>query len=291
MLSSIGPASALMLSATDSGFVTEAGGSSKGDGTIAPPATYNYSTGREEHYGDGFLFSALTPMDRKSYFVFDLTGVSSPIISATLLLYAGPDDTDPFPAGTHGYESLDPLETFNVLETTDPTGALGVIGDLAAGNLVDPSVFDEASDPLIGAAAGLYAGLGDGVVLGSVDITAADDDTVLAIVLSPAGLGYINGFLGGALVLAGALSTAPAPDFPQLVFGFTGPDIPGGDPLTPMLDIMTEPVVDMPEPGSVVIMLSGLIAFCGLRRYRRARRPSAPSNDAMKLQSHRLIGY
>jgi len=50
-----GRVEAVPLLAVDLGFVTEVGGSAKGDGTLAPGATYNYSAGREEHYAGGFL--------------------------------------------------------------------------------------------------------------------------------------------------------------------------------------------------------------------------------------------
>ena len=76
-------AAAEVVTATDAGFVTMAGGSAKGDGTVAPDATYNYSVGRELHYGAGALFSPLAAMDRKNYFVFDLTGITDTIVSAT----------------------------------------------------------------------------------------------------------------------------------------------------------------------------------------------------------------
>ena len=52
------PAVGILVPASDAGFVTEAGGSAKGDGTVsgAESATYNYSVGRELHYSSGALF-------------------------------------------------------------------------------------------------------------------------------------------------------------------------------------------------------------------------------------------
>ena len=87
-------ATPILLEATDAGFVTAAGGSAKGDGTLGPPATYNYSVGWEVHYVDGSLgmppgTTPLAAMERKNYFVFDLTGITSPITSAAFLINAG----------------------------------------------------------------------------------------------------------------------------------------------------------------------------------------------------------
>src|SRR5690606_31318682 len=119
------------LTAVDAGFVTEMGGSAKGDGTVVAMAKYNYSVGRAVHYSDGALFSPLAPMDRKNYFVYDLGGASAPIVTATPHLDAGPDVPPPFPGGAHGYESPDPAETYGIAATMDYAGALADITALA----------------------------------------------------------------------------------------------------------------------------------------------------------------
>jgi hypothetical protein len=247
--------------AVNAGFVTEMGGSSKGDGTVAPPATYNYSVGREVHYSDGALFSPLVSMDRKNFFVFDLGAVPGPITSATLFVYAGPDTAPPFPGGAHGYESLDASETFVVGETTDPGGAMAHIGAISSS--VDPADFDDASDPFVMGAKDLYMKLADGpLVLSSATLSPADDGTTIAMPITPGGLGYLNLFVGGPLVLGGKLTTAPPPDTPQSVFGYTGPAIPMGDPLTPMLMITY-----VPEPGTCTLaLLAGVFVWCARRR-------------------------
>ncbi len=245
----------ITIPAFDAGFVTEMGGSAKGDGTISP-ATYNYSLGREEHFIDGALGSPIGYMERKNYFAFDLSGVTGPITSATLSIYMGPGIAPPFPAGTHGYESLDPTETFEILETTDPGGALGMISDLAFFNTIGPSEFDAPADPGVLTASGLFPILGDGpLVLASKTVSPADDDTTLSMPITPGGLGYLGLFAGGPMVLAGILPSALPPAGPpelesQLIFGFTGPDIPGGSPLTPTLEITF-----VPEPASLGLLL------------------------------------
>jgi hypothetical protein len=252
------------LSATDSGFVTEMGGSAKGDGTLTAPATFNYSVGQEEHYFDGALGSALAFMDRKNYFVFDLSSVTDPIASAKLKLWMGPDEPPAFPGGMHGYESLDPSELFAVLETTDPTMALGIAGDLLVGNMSGgPGAFDSATDPLVMAAKDLYSILGDGAPLATITTTSADNDTFLMIDFTPAGIAYLNMFLGGEVILAGELPTIDGVDTTELIFGFTGPDISGGtEPAKiPMLELTT-----VPEPASGILLALGIGIFLVHRR-------------------------
>jgi len=255
----------VMLAAVDAGFVTEAGGSAKGDGTVAPGATYNYSAGREVHYAGGFLFSGLAAMDRKNYFVFDLSAVTELIASAELLLYAGPDTPPPFPGGTHGYESLDPTETYGIAATASPDIALSEIALLKAANLIGPTAFDAPSDPTIPAAIGLYSKLAAGLVpLAFKTMSPADDGTTVSLPFTPDGVAYLNSFLGSTVVLGGKTPTAVPPDSPQLVFGFTGPDIAGGGPLIPTLVISL-----VPEVSGVWFMCLAAGAVWGARRWLR----------------------
>ena len=264
----IGPAAAVTISldALDAGFVTEDGGSAKGDGTVAPPATFNYSAGREEHFAGGALGAPLAYMDRKNYFVFDLSAVTGPITGATLKIYMGPDTAPPFPGGEHGYESLDPTETYELLEITDQAMALGLAADLLTLNTsVGPGAFDDPADPGVMIAKDLHGALGDGpLVLGGYVASPADDGMTIEIPITPGGLGYLGLFAGGPVVLAGAVPTS-LPGMPdidsQLLFGFTGPDIPGGDVLTPVLE-----VTYIPEPGSTLIAVLGLAALLVRRR-------------------------
>ncbi len=45
---------------------------------------------------------------------------------------------------------------------------------------------------------------------------------------------------GGLVLLGGSVSSVVLPGTPQQPFGFTGPDIPGGDPLTPTLTLVSK---------------------------------------------------
>ena len=208
-------ATVVTITASDAGFVTMAGGSAKGDGTVAPPAKYNYSVGREVHYGSGALGAPLVAMDRKNYFVFDLTSVTTPIASAVLKAYAGPAVAPPYPGGTHGYESLDPTETYALGATPDFGGAMGDIMALASSS--SPLDFDSPMDPLVGMAASLYTKLAIGMPLGFSFVSPADDGTIKSVPLSPAGVGYLNTFLGSKVILAGFLPTAMPPALPKMI--------------------------------------------------------------------------
>lgn len=231
--------------AVDAGFVTEAGGSAKGDGTLVPSATFNYSVGRELHYGAGFLGSPLASLNRNNYFVFDLSGAPAMIATATLKVYAGM------------LESVDTVEEFVLLAPFDPGGALGDAGFLMSEHAAGPSAFDGPGDMAIDVAMAMYGNIAGGAgPLGVAAITAADDGTILSIPLMPAGIAYLNSMLGGMAILGGTVTTAPPPGTPQQPFGFTGPDIPGGDPLTPYLE-----VTYVPEPASLASLAIGALAL------------------------------
>lgn len=249
----VGPAGAASfgIPASDAGFVTEAGGSAKGDSTLAPPAKYNYSVGFELHYATGALGPMLAPMLRKNYFVFDLAAISEPITSAKLLLWTGT------------LETSDPSELYVLKESTDMPGVLGLATALASGSSI--SDFDSTSDPLVMAAATLYGKLADGpLALGGTMLTSAMDDSFVEISFSPAALGWLSGFAGGKLLLAGVVPSVVPPGLPQQPFGFTGPDIPGGGPLTPMLLVTT-----VPEPAAWLLLAGGGALLVAMRRRRR----------------------
>jgi hypothetical protein len=255
MASGIGAGSASAASfgipASDAGFVTEAGGSAKGDSTLAPPAKYNYSVGFELHYATGALGPVLAPMMRKNYFVFDLAAISEPIASAKLVLWTGT------------LETSDPSELYLLKESTDMPGVLGLATALASGSAI--SDFDSTSDPLVMAAVTLFSKLADGpLALGGIVLTPAMDDSFVEISFSPAALGWLSGFAGGKLLLAGVVPSVVPPAFPQQPFGFTGPDVPGGGPLTPMLLITT-----VPEPAAWLLLLGGGTLLAATRRRRR----------------------
>ncbi len=251
-----GRAEAVPLTAVDAGFVTELGGSAKGDGTLVPSATYNYSVGLEVHYTGGFLSPPpFAPMDRNNYFVFDSSGLSGTLVGASLEVYAGM------------FESVHMSEIFDVVAPSDPGAAIADADALLTGNSVGSTEFDDALDPLISVASALYGNIESGpAILGSAVVSSDDDGTTLSIPIVD--LGYLSAHLGGPIFLGGTVSgIIPADGTPQQPFGFTGPDIPGGDPLTPTL-ILTFASTSVPEPSTLALGAIVLAAICMARRRR-----------------------
>lgn len=234
-------APAITLTATDAGFVTSMGGSAKGDGTVSP-ATYNYSVGWEVHYVDGSLgippgSTPLAPMDRKNYFVFDLTGVTTPIATALFTVNAGT------------YESSDPTETLDLFAPGVMGPAIGDADFLLAENAMGPTKFDEPFDVAVGVAMAHYGNVTAGPAIGTTAVAMIDDDMDLSISID---VEFLNSFLGSVIVFGGELSSLTATGTPEAIMGFTGPDIPGGDPLTPTLELTL-----VPEPGTGLLLLLG----------------------------------
>ncbi|MEM7456391.1 MAG: PEP-CTERM sorting domain-containing protein [Planctomycetota bacterium] len=245
-----------VLDATDAGFVTELGGSAKGDGTITPPATYNYSVGQELHYSDGSLgtppgTTPLAYMDRNNYFIFDTTGIDGIVVGAALTL----------PAGM--FESVDSFETFHLVAPLDPGAALGDADMLAFAHTFGSTEFDEPFDPMVSVAMALYGNIegGSGDILATSLISSSDDFTTLSIEFEPLGIDYINSLLGGEIFFGGTVSTITPGSTTEQPFGFTGGEFP-------KLELMT-----VPEPGSASILLT--VAGCfGLRRRKCVGQPS-----------------
>jgi len=198
-------------------------------------------------------------MDRSNYFVFDTSGLSGTLVSASLVLWTGT------------YESSDPSETFDVVAPLDPGAALSDADSLLIANAAGSTEFDESGDPAIGMASALYGNIAASPVLplGSALISSSLDDSFLTIPLTD--LTYISAFLGGPLFLGGTVPTAdPGGATPQQPFGFTGPDVPGGiDPTIPVLILELESVL-IPEPSTAALALLGLVAFA-VQNVRRAR--------------------
>ena len=267
VVAAVGQAKAVTLTATDSGFVTEMGGSAKGDGTITT-ATYNYSVGYEEHFADGSLSSPppFPPMDRNNYFVFDMTGESGTIISASFEVYTGKLESP-----------VDLIETFDLVAPMTPGLALADADFLLASNAIGSSEFDSPGDPAVGMAAALYGNIegGAGGPLATAIITPADDISTILIPFAPPGLAYLNSFVGSRVIIGGSVPTIDlGSGAPQQPFGFTDVDIAGGDPLSPKLvltfDSPPPPPGAIPEPSTFTLALMGMLMLsCHGRRRRR----------------------
>jgi len=239
-------AATITLTATDTGFVTSAGGSSKFDGLVSL-ATYNYSVGWETICLTGGLCPSTGPFgygEKKNYFVFDAGTIGAPIVGATLTLS--------MPTG--GYTSTDSTETFIISRTGVPLTDID--------KLKEPTIPAEITPAHIDAAARVYGGITDefdlfGTALGTSTLSTADEGSPVSITLGPAGVGYINDTIGagGILIFGGkvASQTASASGPTEEVFSFS-------DSLSPTVTIAltTAPV---PVPAALWLFISGVIGL------------------------------
>ena len=130
----------------------------------------------------------------RNFFVFDLSGVTGPVLGATLELY---NPSDPPDAGD-GYSSPDPFETYSLWEiVTD-------IPTLTAGGSGLTGIFDD---------------LGGGTGFGTIDMTAADNGTVVSIGLNHNAEASIEAAAGGLWAVGGAVMTLGGTPL-QVVFGY-----------------------------------------------------------------------
>jgi hypothetical protein len=90
---------------------------------------------------------------------------------------------------------------------------------------------------------------------------------LISIPLSSAGVSYLNGFLGGPVLLGGTVPSIVAPaGTPQQPFGFTSPMIPGMGPSVPKLDLI---VIPEPASGLLIVVAAGAIIRRGAVSSRR----------------------
>jgi len=172
----------------------------------------------------------------RNFFVFDLTSLlNETVVSATLRLWNPIQD---LPDQLYdGYESVDPTETYEVVEVTTPAATL-----------------------LIGVALAMpvYQDLGDGTAYASRVFNAADNGTNVDIALNAAAVAAIDAAVG-LYALGGHLTTLGASPFDlETVFGGTSE--------TSLRELVIE-TAPVPEPASAALVAIGLIAL-GIRRAR-----------------------
>jgi len=191
-----------------------------------PAANGNFYTGM---YGGDHT-------EGRSFFVFDLTGVSGPITTASIQLQMPPA----------GYGSSDPSETFAIFDyLLSPTGL--------------------QSAPIT---AGGFADLGTGTQFGSVNLTPASQGTVVVINLNAAGITAITNALGGKFAVGGAVTTLSGQTAnDEAVFGSTL------NTATVQL-VLNPPLPGTPVPPSVMLVGIGLVALAGWQ-LSRLQKPSA----------------
>ena len=184
----------------------------------------------------------------RNFFTFDLSGITTPVTSATLRLEM---DTGQASAG---YLSSDPTETYTTFDVTTPIATL-----LASGNN-KTSVFDD---------------LGGGNAYGSLVVSLADNGTNVDVILNATAIADINAALGGAcdpgaavpvlggcFAIGGRVTTLSATgldsDPDEGIFGLSH-----AAPFTRQL-VLNEAAA--PEPSSLALFGLGLVGLMLRRR-------------------------
>jgi hypothetical protein len=183
--------------------------------------------------GPGNTLTGTNLIGFHSFFVYDLSSISVPIVTAQLRLF------HPF----NGYNSADPSETMTMFDVTSSN----------IPRLRDTTATSTRTD--------VYNDLGSGNTYGSRDFTAADGTfpgtTVLINLNTPSLLTDINAARGGFFAMGGAITTLSGAQ-KEFVLGFTGND-------SEATLLINEP---LPEPGAMGIVLIGAMV---VQRRRRAK--------------------
>jgi len=130
----------------------------------------------------------------RNFFVFDLSGLTEPVVGATLELYCPSDPPD---AGD-GYRSPDSFERYALWEVVTDVATLTAGG---AG------------------LTGIYDDLGGGTPFGQIDMTEADNGTVVSIGLNHNAEASIEAASGGLWAVGGAVMTLDGTPL-QVVFSY-----------------------------------------------------------------------
>jgi hypothetical protein len=176
-----------------------------------------------------------------NFFIFDLGSLSGAYSAAVLRAW---NPTLPS-AAVDGFGSPDPTETY-VLH--DVTTSIASLLDGTAG------------------IAG-FADLADGVLFASYSASLTDNGTFVEIALNAAGLAAINSHVSGLFAVGGSLSTLnDNTGDSERLFAGTGVGF-AGNPAN-LVSLVLTPVA-VSEPGTLLLMLGGLLALAS-KRARRA---------------------
>ena len=203
-------------------------------GTITVDATasgrYFDTNSFDTGYGTGWHSGI--PAEARSFFGFNLSGVSGTITGATLHLQTS--------AVVASFLSPTGTETFGLFDVS------ATLASLAAGT-----------------AFASFGDLGSGTSYGSLVVNSAPG-TFVDIILNANGIAYLNGLAGGTAVLGGALTTLAKGAAPNNEILFNG----SSSTMVRQLVLDTTPDSGVPEPATWVFIASGL-ALGGLVRRRK----------------------
>lgn len=175
-----------------------------------------------------YLVAKFGSEEFRNFFVFDLTAVPTPIVSPS---------------------SLDLIIPMNGVYAPNPLEYTVFSVDTAIAELVSAS-----------APAAIFADLGTGIVLGSTTVRESDSGTVLVVPLNQAGIALLNQSAGGLFAIGGAVTNFQESDF-AYAFAMTNNGEVGVLNLDP-------PAPSVPEPASLLMIGSGLLAGAGWMRKR-----------------------
>ncbi len=199
------------------------------------PDNTNYFTGQDftgMNVGAGY----------RSFFAFDLSSFAGQsITSATLHLFNPIGSFFQFnPAANSG-----PFETLQIFDVATPAATLlSGSGGLAA-----------------------FEDLGTGVSFGTVNVSLADNNSFIDIVLNSDGLAAVNAAAGGSILFGGRLTSIDAGAGTQRLFAFSNPDMVAMSG-TQLLLTATAPI---PEPETYAMLVAGLALLGFHARRRRAK--------------------
>ena len=203
-----------------------------------PGATVNLdATASGRYFTSGTFFSgqygtgwhAGVPGEARSFFVFDLSGVTGTITAATLRLATNPSFS--------AYISPDPSETFALFDVATP------IATLTGGS-------------------GGFADLGTGTVLGTF-LANSSIGSQVDINLDASGLTYLNAAIGGSTALGGALTTLASGGSNEIVFNATDASFTRQLILT----TTTTAPTGVPEPSTWAMLSLGLLTLAVRRLF------------------------